>query len=85
MTHILSLVGPGGRIVLTALGESTSYPIGDQVFPSANLTGDDIREALLADGFDESTVRVERAALPADERRPYASLGHVLMATARRP
>ncbi len=85
MCHLLALVGPAGRVVLTALGESGSYPVGNDTFPSANLTAEDLADALTANGFDPATVRIERAALPDEERRPYASLGYVLMATARRP
>jgi hypothetical protein len=85
MDHALALVAPEGRVVLTALGESEGYPIGERMFPSADLTEDDLRQALVAAGFMESAVWIERAALPDDERRPYASLGYVLMATARRP
>lgn len=85
MAHALTLVAPGGRVLLSALGESGGYPIGDLTFPSANLTEADLRDVLAANGYDPETIHIERIQLPDEERRPYASLGHTLMATATRP
>lgn len=84
VARVLRLVKPGGRIVMTALAESEGYPIGDLMFPSPTLSEADLEQALLTHSFDPATLEIERIPLPDEERRPYASLGYILAATAVR-
>jgi hypothetical protein len=84
MVNLLGLLDRGGRILLTALGESDGYPVGRRRFPSPHLTQEDLRAGLVAGGVAPASIRLRTAPLPSEERAPYGALGYVLMATGVR-
>lgn len=73
MSNITSLVAPGGQLLLAALHECVSYKVGDKVFPSANLTVEDMKNMLIQYGFSRD-LRVDVVSVPGSVGHGFSSL-----------
>lgn len=81
MGNVLSTLRAGGLLVLHALHRCSAYRVGDRLFPCAELSIDDLLEALLANGIRRSSIEIELAAC-----RENAGYGYngILMARGRK-
>ncbi len=80
MQRIGALVRPGGTILTAALRRSRGYRVGGKLFPSANITEEDLRAALEL-YCDSANLKVEVAQLGAPNTKGYDS---ILLAQGRR-
>jgi nicotinamide N-methyltransferase len=78
MGNIVSLLRPGGRIVLSAVKGACSYAVGDTAFLAVNIQECDLRRVLLKTGFAEESIVIE--SVPAD--RPDRHYQGLMFATA---
>lgn len=81
MTNILSLLEPGGTIIMSALRNSEYYTIGDKRFPSANIDENDIAAMFAANGFAPTDVEVQVEQVASKLEQGFTSL---LFAKARK-
>jgi hypothetical protein len=73
MTNIVSLLKPGGRLVISALEGATRYSVGSRWFPAVAISEDDMIELLEENGFPRKTI--ELRSVPADRpTRDYKGL-----------
>ena len=80
LQNMLSLLKPGGQLIMTALKGADSYHVFNTLFPVANVQESDLREALVQCGCDPSSIFIESVA--ADRpRRKYHGL---MMAHAKK-
>ena len=71
--NIVSLLKPGGRLVMSALKGATSYSVGPRSFPAVSISEDDVVEILEDLGFKRKSI--ELRTFPADRTtRDYAGL-----------
>ena len=79
--NVLSMLRPGGLLVLHALHRCRAYRVADRLFPCTDLTADDLFDSLLANGIRRSSIDIQLAACP--ENAPYGYAG-ILMARGRK-
>jgi hypothetical protein len=78
MGNIVSLLRPGGRIILSAVKGACSYGVGDKAFLAVNILEHDLRCVLLETGFAKESIVIE--SVPAD--RPDRHYQGLMFATA---
>jgi hypothetical protein len=81
MRNLLSMLQPGGTLIIHALHQCRAYKCGERMFPGANLTIDDMRGALLANGCTRASIDVQ--VIPCPDNRVYGYSG-ILTASARK-
>jgi hypothetical protein len=81
LRNVLSMVAPGGTVILHFLQGCRAYRVGARLVPGLNLSVDDVTGALEDLGFARDTVEAQRMACP--DNAPYGYAG-VLTASARR-
>lgn len=73
MTHVLALLRPGGRAIVSAVMGADSYAVGSTAFLAVRLYPADLRAMLVAEGVQPATI--ELSSVPADgPERHYAGL-----------
>lgn len=81
MRNVLSLVAPGGTVILHFLAGCRAYKVGARMFPGSNLSSDDLFRALLDLGFERHGIDVQLIACPHNLEYGYSG---ILTASARR-
>lgn len=81
MRNVLSTLSEGGMLILHALHRCKAYKVGNQMFPGADLSKDDLVQSLLANGFEASSIDVQ--VVPCPDNTGYGYSG-ILMASARK-
>ncbi len=76
--NIVSLLRPGGQLVMSALKGATRYSVGPVSFPAVEISEDDLIEALEDAGFPRKWI--ELRSIPAD--RPTRDYQGLILATA---
>lgn len=74
MKNILSLLEPGGTIIVSALRKCEFYTIGPNRFPSANIDESDLRDVFLANGFSNSNIAIKVVDVPGEVEQGFTSL-----------
>jgi len=77
MRNVTSMLQPGGTFIIHALHQCKAYKCGD----GSNLTIDDMRDAMLANGFILSSIDVQ--VIPCPDNAMYGYSG-ILTASARK-
>ena len=71
--NIVSLVKPGGRLIMSALRGATSYSVGPNSFPAVSISEEELIELLEDLGFPSKNVELRTT--PADRTtRDYSGL-----------
>jgi NNMT/PNMT/TEMT family len=81
MRNVLSMLSDGGLLVLHALYRCNAYRVGERLFPSADLSKDDVLESLVENGFVRGSIDVEVAPCPENAHHGYSG---ILMASGRK-
>jgi hypothetical protein len=81
MQNVLSMLAPGGTVVIHALHDCTAYKVGERMFPGAGVTVDAMAEALLENGMARAGVDVQ--VIPCPDNAVYGYTG-ILTASARK-
>lgn len=81
MRNVLSTLCEGGLVILHALHRCRAYRVGERMFPGADVSRDDMFQALLANGFVRSTIDVQ--VVPCPDNAPYGYAG-ILIASGRK-
>jgi len=68
MAHILSLLRPGGRVILSAVMGADSYPVGDHEFLAVRLYPEDMHRMLVEEGFDLASIAMDTVGADGPER-----------------
>jgi hypothetical protein len=79
MRNVLSMVAPGGQLILHALHRCRAYKVGNRMFPGANIGIDDVAEALADAGFARRTADIQVVSCPDTAVSGYSG---ILMASA---
>lgn len=82
MRNVLSMLSDGGLLVLHALYRCNAYRVGERLFPSADLSKDDVVDSLVANGLIRGSIDVEVARCPENARYGYSG---ILLASGRKP
>jgi hypothetical protein len=72
MENIVSLVRPGGTLILSACGAADFYCVGTRLFPCAGVTAEEIISCLHANGFRNLDVRIR--SVPDHSEQGYSSV-----------
>lgn len=80
MANILSMLKPGGRLILSALKGATRYSVGSRSFPAVCIREDDLVELLEDTGFSNKSIEIR--SIPAD--RPTRDYEGLMMAVAKK-
>ncbi len=71
--NIVSLLKPGGKLIMSALRGATSYSVGPISFPAVSISEEDLIELLEESGFPRKSI--ELRSVPADRTtREYTGL-----------
>ncbi len=81
MRNVLSMLAPGGTVILHFLAGCRAYKVGSRMFPGANLGIDDLAGALRELEFERRSIDVQLIACPHNVEYGYAG---ILTAAARR-
>ncbi len=81
MSNVLSMLAPEGLVVLHFLHRCTAYKCGQRLFPGADLSVDDVYEALTDEGFEPDSIDVQLIACPDNVEFGYTG---ILTASARK-
>ena len=68
MTNILSLLKPGGWLVISALTGATRYSVGDRSFPAVDISEGELIDLLEANGFPRTGIEVRCVSADRDTR-----------------
>jgi hypothetical protein len=79
MRNVLSMIAPGGQLILHALHRCRAYKVGNRMFPGANIDVDDVAAALADAGFARRTADIQ--VVPCPDNAVYGYSG-ILMASA---
>ncbi|MBV6424547.1 MAG: hypothetical protein NAOJABEB_02359 [Steroidobacteraceae bacterium] len=82
MQNVLSMLAPGGTIVIHALHDCTAYKVGERMFPGAGVTVDAMAESLLENDLTRASLDVQ--VIPCPDNAVYGYSG-ILTASARKP
>lgn len=77
--NIVSLLKPGGVLIMSALKGAGSYAVGSRRFPAVDISEDDLIELLEETGFQQK--QIELRSVPAD--RPSRDYDGLILAVAR--
>jgi hypothetical protein len=80
VVNIVSLLKPGGVLIMSALKGAGSYAVGSRRFPAVDISEDDLIELLEETGFRNK--KIELRSVPAD--RPSRDYDGLIMAVARK-
>ena len=80
MTNIVSVLKPGGWLVMSALKGATCYAVGPRTFPAVEIIEDDLTELLEDTGFPAKGIEVRTVA--AD--RPTREYQGLMLAVAQK-
>ncbi len=80
MANIVSVLKPGGWLVMSALKGATRYSVGSFSFPAVDISEDDLVELLEENGFPSKEIEVRSVA--AD--RPTRDYEGLMLAVARK-
>jgi hypothetical protein len=83
MRNVLSMVAPGGTVILHFLHRCRAYKVGNRLFPGANLSVDDVARALGEAGFTSDTVDVQ--VIPCPDNAEYGYAGILTASAVRGP
>ena len=72
MRNILSLVKPGGTLILSACGAADFYSVGGRYFPCAGISAQDVLASLGDNGFTDIDLRVRQ--VPDHSEQGYGSV-----------
>lgn len=72
MRHIVSLVAPGGTLLLSACGAADYYLVGERCFPCAGVQPADVLGSLVENGFGAIDLRVRQ--VPDHSEQGYSSV-----------
>ena len=78
--NIVSLLKPGGVLIMSALKGAGSYAVGSRRFPAVDIAEDDLIELLEETGFGPK--QIELRSIPAD--RPSRDYDGLMLAVARK-
>jgi hypothetical protein len=81
MRNVLSTLHAGGLLILHALYRCKAYKVGNQMFPGADLSDDDLFDSLLENGFSRQSIDVHVIPCPDNAQYGY---GGILVASARK-
>jgi hypothetical protein len=81
MGNVLSVLCEGGLLILHSLYRCKAYKVGERMFPGADVSEDDLVDALLANGFARSGIDVH--VIPCPDNAQYGYAG-ILVAAARK-
>jgi len=81
MKNLLSMLQPGGTLIMHALHQCKSYKCGERMFPGSNLSMDDMHSVLLAGGCTRASIDVQ--VIPCPDNAQYGYSG-ILTASARK-
>jgi len=81
MRNVTSMLQPGGTFIIHALHRCQAYKCGDRMFPGSNLSIDDMREAMLENGFTASSIDAQ--VIPCPDNAVYGYSG-ILTASGRK-
>jgi len=81
MRNVLSMLEPGGLLILHALYRCRAYRVAQQMFPGADLSRDDVFASLLANGFTRRSIDIQ--VVGCSEGLEYGYSG-ILMACGRK-
>ena len=81
MRNVTSMLQPGGTFIIHALHQCKAYKCGDRMFPGSNLSIDDMRDAMLENGFVNSSIDVQ--VIPCRDNAIYGYSG-ILTASGRK-
>ena len=82
MRNILSLLIPGGTLIMAALRNCRAYKVGENWFPGADIDEADLRSALDAAGFIRDQTHIVARDVPGQSCRGYDG---ILLASGRKP
>jgi hypothetical protein len=74
MRNVLSTVAPGGLVILHFLHRCTAYKCGERLFPGADLSKDDVAQALIGGGFDHASIDVQLIPCPDNAEFGYTGI-----------
>lgn len=84
MANILSMLKPGGWLVISALKGATQYSVGSQSFPAVDISEGELIELLEQNGFPRKRIQLQ--SVPADRpTRDYTGLMLVVAEKASTP
>jgi len=84
MANIVSVLKPGGWLVMSALEGATRYAVGPHAFPAVNVSARDLADLLEKLGFPRAGIEIH--SIPADRpSRDYAGLMVAVAVKAERP
>ena len=81
MRNVLSMVAPGGTVIVHFLHKCRAYKVGNRMFPGSNLSVDDVTRVFEELGFDRRSVDAQ--VIPCPDNAQYGYAG-ILTASARR-
>jgi hypothetical protein len=81
MRNLMSMLQPGGTLIIHALHLCRAYKCGDRMFPGSNLSIDDMRDVLIDNQCTRSSIDVQ--VIPCPDNRVYGYSG-ILTASARK-
>lgn len=81
MRNVLSMVAPGGTVIVHFLHKCRAYKVGARMFPGSNLSVDDVTGTFEDLGFARDTVDAQ--VIPCPDNAQYGYAG-ILTASARR-
>jgi hypothetical protein len=79
--NVMTMLKPGGILLLSALKGANDYIVGEHRFPAVYLTENDLMEALIEEGFEPQSIHME--SLPAADV-PTRTYEGVMMVVARK-
>ncbi len=80
MSNIVSVLKPGGWLVMSALKGATRYSVGERSFPAVDISENDLFALLENNGFARENIEVR--SIPAD--RPTRDYEGLMLAVAQR-
>ncbi|MCB1624864.1 MAG: methyltransferase domain-containing protein [Pseudomonadales bacterium] len=81
MQNLLSMLQPGGTLIIHALHRCRAYKCGDRMFPGADLSMDDMQSVLLDGGCTQRSIDVQ--VIPCPNNAIYGYSG-ILTASAQK-
>ena len=64
LRNVTSMLQPGGTFIIHALHQCKAYKCGERMFPGSNLSIDDMRDAMLENGFAPAEHRCAGDSVP---------------------
>jgi hypothetical protein len=74
MRNVLSMLAPGGTVILHFLHRCRAYKVGERLFPGANLGVDDVARALADLGFTRDSIDVQVIPCPNNAEYGYSGI-----------